>query len=99
MLASRAAIGTELVTTVSSRSDGNVAAIRPVVVPASSSTVAPLEQKESSRGRGDGVLVLGAGVLAFTDTGLDERAAHAREPRRRAPAAPVRRGQGQRGRA
>ena len=39
--ASRAATGTELVTTTSSRSAGNWAAMRAVVVPASSSTLAP----------------------------------------------------------
>ena len=32
----------------------------------------PAEREELGRGRGDGVLVFGAGVLAFTDAGLDE---------------------------
>jgi len=72
MAASRAAIGTELVTTISSRSAGNWAAMRAVVVPASSSTLAPAERKELGGGRGDGVLVFGAGGLPLTDTGLDE---------------------------
>src|SRR6267378_2059403 len=47
MAASRAAIGTELVTTISSRSAGNWAAMRAVVVPASSSTLAPPSGKNS----------------------------------------------------
>ena len=47
MAASRAAIGTELVTTTSSRSAGSRAAIRAVVVPASSSTLAPPSGKNS----------------------------------------------------
>ena len=45
--ASRAAMGTELVTTTSSRSVGSRAAMRAVVVPASSSTLAPLRGKNS----------------------------------------------------
>ena len=48
MPASRAAMGTEFVTTVSSRSGGSAAAIRLVVVPASISTLAPLSGKNSA---------------------------------------------------
>ena len=41
-------MGTEFVTTFSSRSDGRCAATRAVVVPASSSTLAPLSGKNSA---------------------------------------------------
>ena len=72
MADSRAAIGTELVTTTRSRSAGSRAATRAVVVPASNSTLPPAEREELGGGAGDGVLVIGAGGLAFVDAGLDD---------------------------
>ena len=67
-----AAIGTELVTTIRSRSVGSRAAMRAVVVPASSSTRPPVAGTKSTAARGDRVLVVGAGGLALADAGFDE---------------------------
>ena len=72
MPASRAAMGTEFVTTFSSRSDGRVGRDPAGRRPGVEQDAGPAEREELGRGRGDGVLVFGAGVLAFADAGFDE---------------------------
>ena len=72
MPASCAAIGTEFVTTVSSTVGRQRGSYPAGGGPRVDQHAGPAERKEVGRGRGDGVLVFGAGVLAFTDAGLDQ---------------------------
>ncbi len=73
MVASRAAIGTELVTTTSSRSVGRcVGDARRWWCRRRAARWPPLSGKNSRGRRGDGVLVVGAGGVALADAGFDE---------------------------